>query len=115
MNKFFETIGKLTGKKVIEEKMSVIHDGKTPLNELLDLAVRTKEALRKKVKIGKPGRKLTFVHTGMIDSQGRLIKKEVKKKIKEKKKALKKSKKNETPEQTLQRLELEISELEKRS
>ena len=113
-NIFIETIERITGKKVIEEKMSCIHDGKTPLDELVDLAYRTKESFDADIKIGKPGKKLTGVHTGMLDADRKLIKKEIKKEVKEKKKLLKKSRKKETPSETLRRLEREISELEKR-
>jgi len=129
-NPFTEAIERLTGKKVIEPKMSLIHDedDKTPIDELLDLAYRTRDSLREKIKKGKPGKKLSFVHTGMLDQDGKPIKKKEikaqekahkkqykarKKRTKAASKILKKGK-DETPAQVLQRLEDEIAELEKR-
>jgi len=92
-NPFIETIERLTGKKVIEEKMSVIHDRTTPMDELVELALRTKDALNEERKIRKSGRKLGYVHTGMLDADRKLIKRGDKNTIREKKKLLKKLKK----------------------
>lgn len=99
-NPFIETIEKLTGKEVIEEKMSCIHDGTIPMDELVELAWRTREALREEPKVGKPGERLGFVHTGMLGVDRKLIKGRDRKTIKEKKKLLK-------------RLEREIAKLER--
>jgi len=120
MNKIIEIFERITGRKPKESKMSVTYHESTPLDEIIDLAYRTKEALRRKVKIGKPGKKLKFVHTGMLDADGKLIKKIVKEKTKENRKKLKRTKKalkakrNESKLDTLKRLEKEIKELENR-
>lgn len=100
-NPFIETIEKLTGRKVIQEKMSCIHDGTASIDELVELALRTREALLGETKIGKPGEKLNFVHTGMLDADQKMKTGETKNMtIKEKKKLLK-------------RLEREIANLER--
>lgn len=88
-NPFIETIEKLTGRKAIQEKMSCVHDGKTPMDELLILAYRTRDSLMGELEIGKPGEKLSFVHSGLLDANRKLIKGMTKKTIKEKKKLLK--------------------------
>lgn len=62
----------------------------------------------------KVGERLNFAHTGQLNADRKLMKKEVKKKIKEKKKVLKKSKKKEISLEMLERIDAEIAELEGR-
>ena len=99
-NILIEKIEKLTGRKIIQEKMSCLHDGKTPMDELVDLALMTRETFREDPKIGKPGKKLSFIHSGMLGTDLKLKAGETKKTIKEKRKLLK-------------RLEKAIAKLEK--
>ena len=130
-NIFSTAIERLTGKKVIEETMSVIHDGTSPPEDLLDLAYRTRDSLLRKLRITGPmeiKKKIPFIHTGMLDQDGKPIKKKGiktveeahKKQYKARKKRTKaankilKKHKEETPAQVLQRLEDEIAELERR-
>lgn len=110
-NPFIETIEKLTGRKIIQEKMSCIHDGKTPMDELLILAYKTRDALKEEIRIGKPGEKLRYVHTGMLDTNQELT-------IKERDKAQRMSEREaakflKKKERKLRKLEREIARLEK--
>jgi len=98
----------------------VVHSGKDSPAFIASLVFKMREAFSSKVKIGKPGKKLNFIHTGMLNSNRELIKKEVKKQAKRKKKVLKvakkafKEKKKEDSLSTLKRLERDIAELERR-
>ena len=105
-----EAVIRLFGAK--EEKMSVVHDGTRPLDELLDLALRTKDALRKKLKKGKPGPRLNFIHTGMLGADRKLRKGAYKQVVKRDREILKKIKRDS--HLTIKELRREIKELEKK-
>jgi len=93
------------------EPMQILHSGKDDSIFLLELAYRTKAALRQEIRIGRPGEKLRYVHTGMIDANRELT-------IKEKDKARRMSERESAKflkqkERKLRKLEREIARLEK--
>lgn len=93
------------------EPMEVRHSGKDDPTFLLDLAYRTRDALREEIRIGRPGEKLRYVHTGMIDVNRELT-------IKERDKAQRMSERESAKfqkkkERKLRKLEREIAKLEK--
>ena len=46
----------------------VVHSGKDSPAFIASLVFKMREAFSSKVKIGKPGKKLSFIHTGMLNS-----------------------------------------------
>lgn len=93
------------------EPMQIIHSGKDDPTFLLELAYRTRDALREEIKIGRPGEKLRYVHTGMLDAGRQLT-------IKERDKVQRMSERESTKflkkkERKLRKLEREIAKLEK--
>jgi len=93
------------------EPMEVRHHGKDDSSFLLELAYRTRDALREEIRIGKPGEKLRYVHTGMLDVNRELT-------IKERDKAQRMSERESAKflkkkERKLRKLEREIAKLEK--
>jgi len=93
------------------EPMQIIHSGKDDPTFLLDLAYRTRDALREEIRIGRPGEKLRYVHTGMLDTNRELT-------IKERDKAQRMSERESAKflkqnERKLTKLERQIAKLEK--
>lgn len=100
----------LFGAKEVESP-EIRHSGKDDPTFLLDLAYRTRDALREEIRIGRPGEKLRYVHTGHLDAGRKLT-------IEEKDKAQKMSEKEgakflKKKERKLRKLEREIARLEK--
>jgi len=60
--------------------------------------------------VGKP---LGFIHSGELDANLKLIKKQIKKQVKKKKKTMKKKRKGESPEEQIERIDKELADLEK--
>ena len=91
--------------------MEVRHSGKDDPTFLLELAYRTRDALREEIRIGRPGEKLRYVHTGMLNSNRELT-------IKERDKAQRMSEREaakfrKKKERKLRKLEREIAKLER--